>query len=212
MDPAGTAWTKIAIDFPNDITVLRATSSPVYADGSRARAQNGVYTHHIGLVDFTKPLPEVARCKNRETAPPGRMSFFIGNPEDDVESIFTMPGKEWRTGYYIKTGNLVLLTMDLVNNKNEPRTIYLQTEIDYMEGKTPEQLDTSMQAWRLAECDKDQEYFNIDIPKGQNNFTLKGKEMRVLQDGYFFNGSKFQKLTILANKPNVEIYRRTHSW
>jgi hypothetical protein len=194
MDPAGSAFTKIAMDFPTDITILRATASPVYPDGSRARAQNGVYTHHIGVVDVTKPLPEVARCKNRETAPAGRMSFFIGNPEDDVENVFTMRGGDKSTGYYVSKKSPVLMTVDWVNYKNEPRTIYLQTDIDYIEGKVPGQLDTSMQAWRLAECEKEQDYSVVDIPKGQNKFTLKGKDMRILQDGYFFNGSKFQRL------------------
>jgi hypothetical protein len=192
MDPAGTAWTKIATDFPSDITILRATSSPVYPDGSRARAQNGVYTHHIGLVDAAKPLPEVARCKNRETSPPGRMSFFIGNPEDDVETVFAISGKDKSivTGYYIKGGSPVLLTVDWVNSRNEPTTIYLQVEVDYIKGKAPGQRETSMQAWRLAECEKEQDWFNVDVPKDQNRFTLRGKEMRVLKDGYFFNGSK----------------------
>jgi hypothetical protein len=192
MDPAGTAWTKILTDFPNDITILRAVASPIYPDGSRARAQNGVYTHHIGVVDATKPLPEVARCKSRTTAPPGRMSFFIGNPEDDVESVFTTVSDQIKTGYYVKKNSPILLTVDWVNSKNEPTTIYLQTEIDYIEGKAPGQVDTSMQAWRLAECEKETDYSIVDIPAGQKKFTLKGKEMTVLQDGYFFNGRKFQ--------------------
>jgi hypothetical protein len=204
MDPAGTAWTKIAVDFPSDITILRAASVPVRADGSRAKAHNGVYTHHIGLVDVTKKLPEVARCKNRETEPQGRMSFFIGNPEDDVESVFKTAGDVMTSGYYIKKGNPVLMTLDWVNMKKEAQTIYLQIDIDYIEGKAPGQVDTSMQAWRLAECEKEQDYAIVDIPNGQNKFTLKGKEMRVLQDGYFFNGSKSSTSMTTATNSNLD--------
>jgi hypothetical protein len=131
------------------------------------------------------------------------MSFFIGNPEDDVETTFAVPpGKGMTTGYYIKKGNPVLLTVDWVNYRNEPRTIYLQIDIDYIDGKAPGQVETSMQAWRLAECEKEQEYYIVDIPKGQTKFTLKSKEMRVLEDGYFFNGSKFAMLKKAVNEAN----------
>ena len=139
-----------------------------------------------------KPLPEITRCSNRDTETPGRLSLFIGNPEDDAVGVYTMPGKELVTGYFLKKGNPVLLTVDLVSYKNEPTTVYVSTEFDYIEGEAPAQVDTSMQTWRLAECDKVDEYLAVDIPKGQNKFTLKSKEMKVLRDGYFFYGSKLQ--------------------
>jgi hypothetical protein len=190
MDPAGTAWNQIAGDFPTDITILRTRTQVEFADGTRARAQTGVYNHHVAFVDITRPLPEVARCTTRDGPTPNRMSIFMGNPEDAAPNSWAFPNNDLTTGYYIEKGRPVVMTVDLVNYTNETQLVYTRAEVDYVEGKLPGLVNSSLQTFRLAECEGSDNYIAVDIPKGQNKFVLKSKEMKVLTDGYIFSGSK----------------------
>jgi hypothetical protein len=190
MDPSGTAWTSIAGDFPSDISILRADSRIVFADGTRARAQTGVYTHHLGFVNIMNKLPEVTRCSNRNSELPRRMDIFIGSAEETSPGLYQLSATEKNSAYYLKKGSPIIITVDVVNYTNDEKVVYVEADIDYIEGKVPNVSETSVQTWRMAECEGKQEYLVVDIPKDQNKFTLSSKNMTVLQSGYIFNGSK----------------------
>jgi hypothetical protein len=158
MDPAGTAWMHIAGDYPTDITILRAETSAVFSDETRARAQTGIYNHHIAFVDVSKRPPEVTRCTTRSGETPGRQSIFMGNPEDVAPTYYRVQEGNLQTGYYLAKGQPVLTTGDLVNYTNETKTVFVRAVFDYLEGKPPGLADTSLQTFRLAECDGRDDY------------------------------------------------------
>jgi hypothetical protein len=162
----------------------------VFADGVRARAQTGVYTHHLGFVNIMNPLPEITRCSNRNSELPGRMDLFIGSAEETSPGLYKNPTANHTSAYYLSKGTPVLITVDVVNYTNDEKVVYVEADIDYVEGKIPGMAATSVQTWRLAECEGKEDYLVVDIPKGQNKFTLSSKNMTVLQSGYIFNGSK----------------------
>jgi hypothetical protein len=201
MDPAGTAWTSIAGDFPTDISILRADSRIVFADGVRARAQTGVYTHHLGFVNIMNKLPEITRCNSRDSELPGRMDIFIGSAEETSPGLYKIPSADKKSAYHLKKGSPILITVDVVNYTNDEKVVYVEADIDYVEGKLPETSETSVQTWRLAECQKD-DYLVVDIPAGQNKFTLSSKNMTVLTSGYIFNGSKLGYYLYIGLHPN----------
>jgi hypothetical protein len=195
MDPAGSAWTSVAGNFPSDITILRVKSTPRFLDGTRARAQTGVYTHHIAFVDITSKPLEVTRCVNSDTETPRRMSIITGVAEEAGSGNYTIPLPGMKSGYYIKKNSPILLTGDLVNYTDAEKEVYIEVELDYVEGRDPKLLETSVQVLRLAECSGKDQYIVVDIPEGKNKFTLSSKVNKIMQNGYIFDGSKWEYQT-----------------
>src|SRR5690348_1380303 len=97
MDPSGTAYLyNGGKEFPRDITILGSHTWLEYANGSRADASTGVYTHHLVFSDVSKQKNDPLVCKEKivgyvdpfvlSTGVP--ISAFAGTAEDNTPISF----------------------------------------------------------------------------------------------------------------------------
>jgi hypothetical protein len=189
MDPAGTGWSFMAEDFPKDITILRANSTILYEDGTRAEIKNGLYDHHLIFVDRKKSQPSMAPCEGRATIKMP-MSIFIGGSEDMSNSMYTTPDGKFNSGYYIGKEDPIMMSGDVVNYTNETKIVYTKSDVEYVQGRSPGQLEVSTQVLSIGACDSLQGVPLIHAPNGQKKFTISGKGNTVAQDGYILSTRK----------------------
>jgi hypothetical protein len=184
MDPAGTAFFKtLDKDFPRNITVLTSEMRFVMEDGSPADLTKGVYQHHAQLIDTSKKAFNAFECVNGQgdwTTP--AMSIFMGGGTNSKDgSWFTTQGGALNSGFYIGPKDKIVMQLDIVNYNKFPQKIYLVGDMEFVEGKPKDLLDTSIQLANVGKCTGQGLY--VEVPKGKQQFTLSGKEMRITRDG-----------------------------
>jgi hypothetical protein len=195
MDPGGTAWNYVGTDMPKDVMILTANSSIVYADGTVIGVDNGLYNHHLLVLDLSKGAPTIATCPNgRGVQPPG-MSMFSGSSEDKGGAFFSSLDGQFNSGYYIGPNDRIVMNGDVVNYTNETKEVYAMSDFQYMEGKPPGSMEAVTQLWSVGQCDGQIGF--VKPPPGATKFSLKGRDMKIVQDGHFLAWSKFR----LSNRP-----------
>jgi hypothetical protein len=184
MDPGGSAWSYIAGDLPNDVSIIQANATVVYKDETIIDVNTGLYNHHLLVIDLSKTAPTIATCANngRGVQPPG-MSMWAGSSEDKGGAFFTLKDGSLNSGYYIGKNDKVIMSGDIVNYTNETKTVYSLIDIEYVEGKPQGHMEAVTQLWSVGQCDG-QIGFIKPLP-GQTKFSLKSQKMNVAMNGTF---------------------------
>jgi hypothetical protein len=184
MDPAGTAWNYIVdTDYPRDITVLRANSTVLFEDGTKAEVAHGIYNHHQMFVNTNKGTPSFASCEGSRSMGTMPTSLFMGGSEDKGDVYYSTPDGMFSSGYYIGKNDTIIFGGDVVNYNTEEKTIYSVTEFDYIKGKPEGFLETSAQTLQVGMCNGMADLMNLYSPK-QKKFAVLGKPMNITMDGY----------------------------
>jgi hypothetical protein len=200
MDPSGTAYIYTASsEFPRNITIIENHTSIAYQNGTRANAGTGVYQHHLFFADVSKRKIDPLVCKNWQMprfsnpfslnsgAP---ISVFAGSAEDDSTLSF-VPGTsksatktkailadkmdELRSGYYVARGDNILMSADVVNYRTYPQSIYIVVEVEYIEGKPQNFVDTHIATINVGMCNGTSGLINA--PQGIDQWTVSSKEL-----------------------------------
>jgi len=187
MDPGGTAWNYLAdADFPRDITILQSDASTVFANGERATIATGVYNHHLIFTNMDKKAPVLISCGGIAPSNNIGMSIIMGGAEDKGAQMFSTLDGKFNSGYYVGKNDRIMMSGDVVNYKNETQTVFAKGEIEYIEGKVKEALETNYQLIDVGICDG--KSVMLEPPKGQTKFTYKGQEITMAKDAYFVTG------------------------
>jgi hypothetical protein len=187
MDPSGTGWTSLAMDFPKDITILKTSTSVVLEDGKKADISSGLFLHHLLFFDVGKQYPSMAGCYDM---PVRRfpLSLFMAGSEDIGEGIFTTADGKFNSGYYVGQKDSIMMAGDVVNLRNETRYVYTKADIEYVEGKPPGMMEASIQMLNVGECDGSLGIFNP--PENQKKFSINGTAIDIVSDGYVITSRK----------------------
>jgi hypothetical protein len=189
MDPGGTSWNNMNEDLPRDITVLTANSSIVYSDGTLADVNNGLYNHHLLIMDLNKGAQRVAQCPNGRGVEPPMMSLLTGSSEDKGGAFFTDITGQVNSGYYIGKNDRIIMNGDIVNYSNEMKEVYWLMDIQYIDGKVPDYMEVANQLWSVGTCDGQVGF--VKPPPGKEKFVLASKDMKIMTDGLFLAFSMF---------------------
>jgi hypothetical protein len=188
MDPGGTAWNYLGQDMPKDITILSANASVVYQDGTVIDVNNGLYNHHLLIIDVNKSAPTIAVCPNgRGVQPPG-MSMISGSSEDKGGAFFSTKDGQFNSGYYVGKDDKIVMNGDIVNYTNETKEVYSLIDLQYIDGKPAGSMEAVTQLWSVGQCDGQIGF--VKPPPGQKIFSLKSQTMKVTQEGHFLAFSK----------------------
>jgi hypothetical protein len=179
-DPGGSAWNYLADDLPKDVTILQANATVVYKDGTQIDINNGLYNHHLLVIDVSKSTPTIAIYPSRYGVQPPRMSMIRGSSEDKGGAFFSTKDGMFDSGYYVGKSDRTVMSGDIVNYTNEEKEVYALTDLQYLEGKQPGFMEA---VWSVGQCDGQIAF--VRPPPGQKKFTLKSRSMKVVQDGYF---------------------------
>jgi hypothetical protein len=189
LDPQGTSWANFAADFPSDITMLNAKLSINYADGTEISNANGVYNHHAFFFDTSKSMDSDLQCQGShdKIAPLNAIASAAadsGNPAAAamVANFTTRP----IAANYIPKDHKMLLTCDLVNYNKEVKEIYMNVDLQYIDGKAPGFLESTIHLVSAGSCASKQhgtDALNVEPPKGKKQFTLEDNEIELKDDG-----------------------------
>jgi hypothetical protein len=136
-DPQGTAWMSQPSDFPTDITILFVHLITHFADGTPVSNDNGVYNHHVFVVDKSKTPVAHIGCAGIPI-PIMPINSIMGNSAEATSelasgglNLTTRPD----TGNYVGKGHKMMIQLDLVNYNNKTENVYVTMDMSYIEGK-----------------------------------------------------------------------------
>jgi Stress up-regulated Nod 19 len=188
LDPSGTGINVLAAGFPLDSLIVLAKTDIQYANDTIADVSTGVYNHHLGFFDLSKPQTTPYVCgsaaetvnKKGYTIP---MSLFLGNAEEMGNTSYSTPDGSFNSGYYLGKKARVMITSELVNYNDQPREIFIVSDIHYVPGMPTGALDTSANIISVTQCDDFANPF-LQPPGGKKLFSFTSKPITMTQSGY----------------------------
>lgn len=137
-DPQGQAFLDAILDgLCSDCTVLAGNTKIRFENGKEVGRADGIYLHHVANFDLSKPpnLP-LNRCAKLPTEKQNSFgSEFLAQGDDSGSSKVRFSVDGSATGFYIAKGDLFLNQMDLVNDNEASKTIYIDFDLEYVPGK-----------------------------------------------------------------------------
>jgi hypothetical protein len=183
LDPQGTSYAYMASDFPTNITVLSTQTAIVYENGESISNANGVYNHHVFVIDTSKKFHTSMECQGSGLPLPA-MNTITGMSADlGPENSITVT-KRPITGISVPKDHKVLLTVDLVNYGNQTKEVFFTTDMQYIEGEQPGLLETSTHLIPVGSCEnKFIESMFAKPPKDKKQWSIKGGGMIMKDNG-----------------------------
>jgi len=156
LDPSGQGFLEIISDgLCSKCTVLTGGTRLVFEDGTAAGPSKGVYIHHIISIDISKPpnLP-LSKCGDGGGKGSGRSALgalgseFLaqggegGGTADSSTSgsiggygiPFGTSNTTYKSGFMLGTNDKILNQVDLVNYNAESKKVFINYEIEYLDG------------------------------------------------------------------------------
>jgi hypothetical protein len=166
----------------------------VFDDGTEAAVNNGVYVHHLGIMDLDyKGGSQLSACPGRDpnTPSPGRRSegaLFTGGAEDKGDTYFTSGDGKFNSGFFVGKNDRIMGGAQVINYRDVTQKVHIQLELEYIEGKVPNALEVSAQTISVTGCS-----MNISFmpKKNETSISLKSQEFSVVQDGFIISTSKY---------------------
>jgi hypothetical protein len=75
--------------------------------------------------------------------PKQEMSIFGFGAVDEFKQWFTTPDGKFDSGFYLAKDDLMLLQAELVNYRKEEQKVFLQIDVEYVDGKSPKSAATT---------------------------------------------------------------------
>jgi hypothetical protein len=165
MDPAGTAFVYLAgKGFPKDATFLSTDVKLRFENGTNTKPRDGIYQHHLLFADLSKTPSKYFNCGPQSLWQsitsigkdlPGLLSIFAGGAEDGRKIMYTNGNGSFNSGYYIGPRDNILIQLDIVNSKKYQQTVFVDLDVEYIEGKVPEAMESAMQVVGVGFCGGD---------------------------------------------------------
>jgi hypothetical protein len=191
MDPNSEVWMNNVKGLPQDVLVLSTNSTLTYADGTPADVVNGIYNHHLMVLDTSKSTTGPIACPGgKVTGAP--VSPLMGASEANRDLLFVAPEIDFNGGYYVGKADKIMLSAEIVNYTNDTKKIYSVTEMEYVPGLPKGALDTGLQIIDVTQCDSSTGGMQghsgsegmIMAPKDKKKFSVESKKMSITQDGF----------------------------
>lgn len=103
------------------------------------------------VMDMSKsPMGSIA-CPDGKTTG-GPVSPFFGASEANRDLQFAAPAVNFNGGYYVSRADKSMLSAELVNNSNDTKQIYCQTELEYLPENPAGAIEISLQVLEVDQC------------------------------------------------------------
>jgi hypothetical protein len=150
-DPNG--WTEYrtykASEICTNCTVLSIKADIVYENGTRADVSHGLYLHHHASLNMGlhNQVNWVNMCANKDTTysginlqrfapkmiPMGQILALAA--VDEYTNYFTAKDGKTNSGFTLNPDDVVFSMTEVVNYANHEQKIYVQLDIDYVDGQ-----------------------------------------------------------------------------
>jgi hypothetical protein len=184
MDPAGNLFYFRVDKIPKGVGLLSTETTVKNKAGKTLGISDGIYNHHIAILDLTKPLEKLISCPGKGPIEDLPAPVFAGVGEDRGRYVYDSGDTKVETGYEIKTSDIVMVTAEIINNKKENQEVYAVLELEYVEGKP--KLPAYSHTLSVSQCE-DGPGGTIHPKEGERKFNRTSTPMTVQMDGYVFN-------------------------
>ncbi|KAF1991969.1 hypothetical protein K402DRAFT_459181 [Aulographum hederae CBS 113979] len=202
LDPEGLpVMHSVAEGICKNCSILAASFDAVFKNGTRADISTGVYLHHIiglnlGKREMDEPIinqwlpfcselgsmgsvyEQLLKVLNQLAGPADKgwdSSIFGFGAADKFTQYFTTSDGNFDSGFYFAPEDQLLLQAELVNYRAEYQEVYLQMDLEYVEGKAGKSATTSFST--VTPC-------NTLMFKGNGTAgTLISQDLEVQKDG-----------------------------
>jgi len=124
-----------------DCTVLAGKADITFEDGTPAGINNGVYLHHVIVMDpwkqpgdFASWCPGNLSSMTRQQLSHPIKSIFLSGGVEHFKVWYTTPDGEFDSGYYVHQGPFAM-TAEIVNYKTTPQKVYITLDYEWVQGK-----------------------------------------------------------------------------
>jgi hypothetical protein len=153
MDPNSVQLNKQLTGFCTNCTVLYGKGDLHYGNGTRAGFSEGIYIHHIVIVDLTKRTMPFYLCDGQKdflgTFP---AAGFIVAGNDEAPNYFTTPDGKFDSGYYIGQREMFAMQSEIINYKPTNQSVYITAEIEYLPGRISGFADSAVSLLSVTGC------------------------------------------------------------
>ena len=178
--------------------LLQTTTQLVYANGERADIDTGIYNHHVVTSDVNKQSSRIAGCPNKDTTTTSSRatrigSLIVGQGEDASTELFTTKDGKFDSGFYIGASDRIFQFSEIVNYSNVTRSVFVETELEFVPGKPKGWMDASISAFNVNACDSSmprEGAIIVAVPKDSRKWNMVSKDQTVNRDGYILAARK----------------------
>jgi hypothetical protein len=123
------------------------------------------------------------------------MGVMNNQGEDSYLTTYTSPDGKLNSGYYVKKGDAIISSGEVINYLDQDKKVYVVADIEYLPGRQPDWYEADLQALFISGCDWANigGAMNLKLPQGEKKHTFKSKDMMFAEDGYLVNLSKYSK-------------------
>ncbi|KAE9988928.1 hypothetical protein EG328_005638 [Venturia inaequalis] len=179
MDPNGQMGFKRLHGFCQDCTVIHGSAYVANEKGERLNVKDGVFIHHLGMLDPRRESKPLYSCNGKESAP---YQSFLGSGVDESEYFYTSSNGSYNSGYYIKDGEIFSLQYEIINYTPTAQKWYIAADYEYVDGKAPGVEDVTVTALNSQSC-FGWERAQIKPPPEKKQFTNTSPDFVMAQDG-----------------------------
>lgn len=187
MDPNGVQINRALSGFCSDCTVLYGKAAIFYENGTKAGVLQGVYEHHVVMVDMTKRTMPFYLCEGQQgflgTFP---AAGFIVSGNDEAANYFTTPDGTFNSGYAIGTSSRMVMQAELVNYLSITQKVYITAEYEHIPGKVADS-DSTISLFSVTGC----KFPDYHVPKDKPQYNMSSVKVPMPMDGYIINASKY---------------------
>jgi hypothetical protein len=186
MDPLGTQIDRPVTGFCTDCTVLYTKAALYFENGTKATVEQGVYEHHVVMVDLAKRTMPLYLC-NGQKGFLGQLPAvgFVVSGNDEAANWFTTPDGNFNSGYVVGPRQMLAMQTELVNYRNEEQKVYVTVDYEYIKGKSNTPADSTISLFSVTGCnspdyhrDASQKVYNMSsetVPLPTDGFIINAK-------------------------------------
>jgi hypothetical protein len=189
MDPNSVQLNRQLTGFCTDCTALYGKAAIFYENGTKAGVLQGVYEHHIVVVDVGKRTMPFYLCEGQKgflgTFP---AAGFIVSGNDEASNFFTSPDGKFNSGYAISKQPRFAMQAELVNYLPIDQKVYITMEYEYVPGKIADAADASVSLFSVTGCS----FPDYHVGKDKPQYNMTSAKVPIPMDGFIINASTYQ--------------------
>jgi len=190
---AGSLWnypdTNVGKPCTGNCVVVGMTAGLEYADGTNANIDSGIWLHHMVLFNIGKGRVDQTCSGAWSSVPHADVGctpetcerlFASGNERTPaLPSNYQTGPSDKAAGYFLRANDKFALIIDLMNDSDQDKTVYMTMVYDYVDG-WPTTLDHYRPVWLdVDECGISE----VEAAAQKGAYTIRAKPWRATLDG-----------------------------
>jgi hypothetical protein len=164
-----------------DCIALTGAITLEHPDGSLANLSTGVYNHHVVVLNMGKTQHMMVCPGSTSPRVPPSPALFLGGASDDTVTLFTAADGNFKTGYYIKPTDTLVMVLEIMNYSPQKQDVYVVADVEWIEGKPEGYMDTITLPISVGDCN------NAEFMITQDRYNKTSGDWVVPADGFIMN-------------------------